>query len=86
MLLVESLKSRRTKICLKFALQAQKSERFSKWFAFNNHARPGMKTRTKLTHTFKPVNTRTRRYLRSPIPYLTNLLNEHFDKSAREQS
>ena len=29
MLLVESSKSRRTKICLKFALQAQKSERFS---------------------------------------------------------
>ena len=84
---VESLRSRRIIIFLKFAIKAQKSERFNRWFAYNDLARPGIdrrQTRTKLENTFKPVKTRTRRYLRSPIPYLTNLLNEHYEKSARK--
>ena len=59
---VESLKCRRMKICLRFAIQAQKSERFSRWFAKNNEHKPFVNTRhveTKLKHTFKPVKTRT---------------------------
>ena len=83
----ESLKCRRRNICLKFAIQAQKSERFSRWFADSNEQKPNFNTRhfgAKMKHTFKPVKTRTRRYLRSPLPYLTNLLNEHFDQKARK--
>ena len=88
-LCVESLKQRRINICLKFAIQAQKSDRFSRWFAHNEEPKPTINTRyveNKIKHTFKPVKTRTRRYLRSPIPYLTNLLNEHFDQKARNPS
>ena len=84
---VLSVECRRINICLKFAIQAQKSERFNRWFTYNNQARPGVdrrQTRAKLVNTFKPVKTRTRRYMRSPLPYLTNLLNEHYDKSVRK--
>ena len=79
-LCVESLEIRRHKICLKFAKQAQKSERFCKWFAYNNKPIPNVKTRHAEANKkiFKPVKTRTRRFQRSALPYLTNLLNEHY--------
>ena len=79
-LCVESLEIRRKNICLKFAKQAQKSDRFCKWFTYNTEPEPNMKTRhvEKSRNTFKPVKTRTKRFQHSSLPYLTNLLNEHY--------
>ena len=82
-LCVESLELRRYNICLKFAKQAQRSERFCKWFAYINKPKPNVKTRHAEANNkkiFKPVKTRTRRFQRSALPYLTNLLNEHYQQ------
>ena len=50
-----------------------KHEKFSTWFCPNKEI--GMKTRTAKT-LLKPVSARTIRYEKSPIAYLTRLLNE----------
>ena len=84
---VETLKTRRKNICLTFAKRALKSEQYSKWFVYNDECKPNVNTRhadTKPIYTYKPVTTRTRRYLRSPLPYLTNLLNEHYEEKIRK--
>ena len=64
---METLKDRRSKISLSFARKAQKHEKFQYWFQLNEQP-----TESK----FKPVPCRTKRYKNSPIPYLTQLLNE----------
>ena len=69
---LESLKSRRLKICKKFALRSSKHPNHSKWF---------LKQDTEKTHTrrkslkYKVPFARLDRFKRSPIPYLTNILN-----------
>ena len=50
-----------------FAKKAQQHDKFKNWFVETEEPR--------LTK-FKPVPYRTKRYMKSPIPYLTNLLNE----------
>ena len=68
---LESLFSRRNKLCKKFARKSQRHTKFSKWF------KPS--TRRTLTRNipkkFCEVYSRTERYKRSPISYLTNILN-----------
>ena len=73
---LETLKIRRTKLCLKFAIKASKHPKFKNWFC---------KTDTLInTRSDKPplkeVKTRTKRYKKSPLPYLTNLLNNHLNQ------
>ena len=68
---LESLFSRRNKLCKKFARKSQRHTKFSKWF------KPS--TRRTLTRNIPKkcceVYSRTERYKRSPISYLTNILN-----------
>ena len=68
---METLFYRRDKLCKKFAKKAQKHSKFSKWF------KPSCETRlTRLKKdTFCEVIARTVRFGRSPISFLTNLLN-----------
>ena len=71
---LESLQDRRHALCLKFARKAQKHPKFVKWFCPNNQT--GVDTRSD-KETFKPVQSRTCRYEKSPIAYLTRLLNDN---------
>ena len=72
---METLSDRRKALCLTFANKAYKSEKFSGWFSESD-----VKVDTRSTkYKFKAVNTRTERYRDSPLPYLTELLNQHFN-------
>ena len=69
---LESLFSRRNKLCKKFAKKSLKNSKFSKWFKPNDR-----KTSTRLIKPkFCEVVCRTERFRRSPISYLTDILNE----------
>ena len=75
MLGLQTLCERRKALCLKFGKKSVKSEKFKHWFV-ERHV-PEEQTQTRSTKTsLLPVDTRTKRYSKSPIPYLTSLLNE----------
>ena len=67
---LDTLDARRKKLCLKFAKKSVKSERFKHWFKL----KPSMNTRNK--EKYQKPKANTKRYARSAIPYLTDLLNE----------
>ena len=69
-----TLEERRNKLCKKFGFKAVKNVKHSKWFKVN---RKISKTRQKQP-LFCPVVSRTTRFDKSPISYLTKLLNKHF--------
>ena len=80
---VEELSIRRSNLCLKFAKKAEKHKKYSKWFNPSKTVKGKFSLRSnkysgKLKYT--PVPFRNIRYKRSPIPYLTKLLNEHYCK------
>ena len=64
---MESLASRRVVICLEFAKKSQKHEKFQTWFKISEQPSPTF---------FEPIECRTDRYRSSPLPYLTNLMND----------
>ena len=70
----ENLEDRRIKLCENFALKCLKSEKYSSWFCFQSN-KVGIQTRNQKNLKLKKVQTRTLRYENSPLPYLTNLLN-----------
>ena len=81
-----TLESRRKQLCLTFGKKALKSEKYSAWFCYSEKYTPKVNTRyskTKTVTKLKPVTIRTKRYRRSPLPYLTNLLNQHFEEKSR---
>ena len=67
-----TLSERRYLLSLNFAKKAVKHDIYSNWFTPS--ASPAMNTRS-IKPTFKPVQARLARYLKSPISYLTKLLN-----------
>ena len=69
------LAERRKQICLKFAIRAQKHEKFTKWFK----PTPQVITRIKKPK-FYSVVCKTARFDKSPLSYLTKLLNQHYKK------
>ena len=73
---MQKLSERRKYLCLKFAKKSLKSEKFSTWF---KSRMPNLKTRTE-NPEFCNVISRTMRFEKSPISYLTNLLNIHYGK------
>ena len=80
MLHCETLVARRYKVCENFVRKASKHEQFQNWFHVNNEPIPNLNTRSdKVTkrNYYHPVKTRTDRYANSPLPYLTNILNEY---------
>ena len=78
---IEKLSDRRTKLCLNFAKKCENHPKYSKWFQKAEIlAPPQMPTRSDKNAVqlkYTPVPTRTDRYLTSPLPYLTNLLNTY---------
>ena len=69
---LETLEERRTSICEKFAMKAAKHPKHRTWFEVNAPSGPG--TRSEKSK-YKPPLCRLQRYQKSPIPYLTSLLN-----------
>ena len=74
---LDSLKQRRENLCLNFAKKAFKSDKFNSWFCYNDKE---IQTRS-IKMPLKKVKCRTKRYEKSPIPYLTKLLNEHLHEN-----
>ena len=72
---LETLESRRAKLCFNFAKKAEKSIKFKPWFK----EKPKVSTRQPSEKYWGPV-TRTTRLQQSAIPYLTSLLNKHYLK------
>ena len=70
---IETLETRREALCLNFAVKAYKSQKFSTWFTENEQS---VNTRSEKL-PLKTIKCRTRRYQKSPLPYLTDLLNSH---------
>ena len=74
----ETLEARRIKLCKKFARKTLKNPRYANWFyPANKESSPNIKTRghKRTTFNLKPVHARTDRFEKSPIPYMTMLLN-----------
>ena len=70
---LQRLDLRRKKLCTTFARKAANHPLHSNWFQ-KNDLPIKVKTRSQ-KQTYKPVRVRTQRLLRSPIPYMTMLLN-----------
>ena len=66
---LKTLKERRLDICLQFAKKSAKSKKYQAWFR-----KAGQNTRFKTPFTLPYA--RTARYEKSPLIYLTKLLNE----------
>ena len=80
----QNLDERRKKLCENFAKKSLKNPRYKTWFCANNAPPPSINTRQEATRTptmFNPVETRTDRFKKSPIPYLTDLLNNLMTKT-----
>ena len=74
---MDTLESRREQISIKFAKKALKSEKFNHWFTNEESKEPNIKTRSYETKLkLKPVTFRKKKYKNSPLPYLTDLLNQ----------
>ena len=73
---MQTLMVRREALCLRFAQKAYRNPKFTTWFAPNNNE---VNTRS-VKLPLKVVRTRTKRFKNSPIPYMTDLLNQHLTK------
>ena len=73
---LESLATRRENLCLKFSIKALRNKKHQNWFKLNQGTRD---TRTSKPYLC-PVVTRTRRFEKSPISFMTTLLNKHLSK------
>ena len=77
----EKLSERRSNLCLKFIKQCEKSPKYSNWFKLSEQRKhPNVKTRNHKNNQpkYEPVPFRTERYGRSPLPFLTTMLNEYY--------
>ena len=72
---LETLETRRDKLCLKFAKKAEQNPKHRQWFKM----RPKTSTRNE-NPKYWSVIARTDRLKKSPIPHLTELLNRHHRK------
>jgi hypothetical protein len=78
----ERLSDRRKKLCLTFARKAEKHEKFTNWFV-QSAVEPGpvpntRSDKTSIVTKYRPVPTRTDRFKDSPIPYMTEILNNFY--------
>ena len=72
-LVMKSLSERREDLCLTFAIKSKKNDKYSNWFCDNDDT---LNTRSAKPN-LKPVQTRLRRFEKTPLPYLTKLLNDN---------
>ena len=78
---VDKLSDRRSKLCLNFARRLENHPKYSTWFhPAEELLPPYIKTRSEKTlvqSKYTPVPCRTDRFSRSPLPFLTELLNSY---------
>jgi hypothetical protein len=83
----EKLSERRSKLCLNFAKRLEKNGKYANWFQpAEVILPPTIETRSNknlIQYKYAPVPCRTDRYSMSPIPFLTELLNEHYAKQKK---
>ena len=72
---LDTLRSRRTKLSLNFALKCLKSEKTSHMFPLNSNP-----VDTRHHEIFYVTKARTSRLFKSAIPYMQRLLNDHYRK------
>ena len=81
-LAVETLHERRLRLSLSFAKKCEKNPKYATWFKLSENIKTSsMNTRggVNKTHSkYTPVPFRTDRYEKSPIPFLTELLNSYY--------
>ena len=70
---LERLDVRRIKLSLNFAKKATKHPKHCTWFVKNEEQKQ-VNTRSH-KHSYKPIQARTERLLKSTIPFLTDQLN-----------
>ena len=70
---LDSLENRRSKLCLKFAKKAAKHPKHKQWFKVKTVQKNTRQRKTK----YCKVIANKGRYKKSPIGYLTSLLNSH---------
>ena len=78
---VEKLHDRRLKLISSFAKKCEKNMKYSKWFKLSENSTPmNIQTRGNKSQNTKyaPVPARTERYKKSPLPFMTELLNEYY--------
>ena len=74
---METLEKRREILSLNFGKKALKSTKFKNWFCEEENREPYVKTRNnRQKQKLKPVTWRKVLYKKSPLPYLTEILNE----------
>ena len=69
---LEKLEVRRVRLCLSFAIKAEKHPKFQQWFIPNKKA-----YNTRNRAKYKEIHAKHARYAKSPLAYLTKLLNAH---------
>ena len=79
----ESLSLRRQKLSLSFGKKALNHPKYYSWFRVND-AIPLNTRADKDRDVLKAVQTRTNLYRDSPLPYLTNILNEYLEPKKRK--
>ena len=73
---LESLESRRNKLCLKFSKKAEKHEKHRHWFKRNT-----VKVNTRQEKPkYCEVKAKHTRFEKSPLCFLTKMLNQHYRK------
>ena len=70
------LKMRRSELCLTFAKKYFERDIFSFWFSVYTSERDELKL----------VKTHTQKYKKSPIPYLTEILNDHLKTQVKNKT
>ena len=75
----DTLTDRRKKLNLKFAKKCLKSDKYNHWFCHSNPTMQQEKTRSEIS-TLVPAQSRTNAFAKSPIPYLTDLINMSISK------
>ena len=75
---LEKLSSRRTELCLNFALKCLYSKKYKHLFEFVPVDDHNIRQRRKLLEP----QCHKDRYRNSPLVYLTRLLNQHFESNA----
>ena len=74
MLELDTLEFRRNKLALKFALKSEKHEKFQNWFKVNVKHVDTRQSKNKYCN----VRAKHVRYEKSPISFLTRLLNDFY--------
>ena len=74
---LENLDMRRNQLCLNFGKKSEKHEKFKHWYKLNDLTAETRQEKFKYCN----VKARLTRFKKSPISFLTNMLNDHYSKT-----